>query len=316
MDGTAMKTDRVLKIYSRLVNGDILRKKKLAQQFHVTERSVQRDMESLRCFFAEQGLRQDIVYDKAAKGYRLKSPAHALLNNSEILAVCKILLESRSMRKDEMLPILDKLIACCVPERSKRAVTELLANEKYHYVEPHHGQRLLPGLWEIGQAVQNHQVMEIEYERLKEPKLVRRRVLPVGIMFSEYYFYLTAFLEDKTDFDNPDDLFPTIYRIDRIKSFRVLDEHFKVPYKDRFQEGEFRKRVQFMYGGKLVKIRFKYTGPSIEAVLDRLPTAEIISQDENGWTIEAEVFGKGIEMWLRSQGNHIKTLTERPKNKP
>lgn len=50
MDGTAMKTDRVLKIYSRLVNGDILRKKELAQQFHVTERSVQRDMESLRCF--------------------------------------------------------------------------------------------------------------------------------------------------------------------------------------------------------------------------------------------------------------------------
>ena len=111
MDGTAMKTDRVLKIYSRLVNGDILRKKELAQQFHVTERSVQRDMESLRCFFAEQGLRQDIVYDKAAKGYRLESPACSLLNNSEILAVCKILLESRSMRKDEMLPILEKLIA-------------------------------------------------------------------------------------------------------------------------------------------------------------------------------------------------------------
>ena len=192
-----------------------------------------------RCavFFAEQGLRQDIVYDKAAKGYRLESPAHALLNNSEILAVCKILLESRSMRKDEMLPILDKLIACCVPERSKRAVTELPANEKHHYVEPHHGQRLLPGLWEIGQAVQNHQVMEIEYERLKEPKLVRRRVLPVGIMFSEYYFYLTAFLEDKTDFDNPDDLFPTIYRIDRIQDFRVLEEHFRVPYCERVVPG-------------------------------------------------------------------------------
>ena len=67
MDGTALKTDRVLKIYSRLVNGDILRKKELAQQFHVTERSVQRDMESLRCFFAEQGLQQDVVYDKRGK---------------------------------------------------------------------------------------------------------------------------------------------------------------------------------------------------------------------------------------------------------
>ena len=85
----------------------------------------------------------------------------------------------------------------------------------------------------------------------------------------------------------------------------MLEEHFKVPYKDRFQEGEFRKRVQFMYGGKLERIRFKYTGPSIEAVLDRLPTAEIVSQDETGWLVEAEVFGKGIEMWIKSQGNHI-----------
>ena len=124
-------------------------------------------------------------------------------------------------------------------------------------------------------------------------------------MFSEYYFYLTAFLEDKTTFENPDDLFPTIYRIDRIKYFKVLDEHFRVPYKDRFQEGEFRKRVQFMYGGKLEKIRFKYIGSSIEAVLNRLPTVEIISQDEGGWIVEAEVFGKGGDMWLRGQGKLI-----------
>ena len=293
MDGTSVKSERLLQIYSRLVSGDVLPKKELAQQFHVTERSIQRDMESLRCFFADQGLRQDIIYDKRDRGYRLEQPAQPLLNNSEILAVCKILLESRSMRRDEMLPILDKLITCCVPERSKRAVVELLANEKHHYVEPHHNQHILPGLWEIGQAVHEHQVMEIEYTRMKEPQLVCRRVLPAGIMFSEYYFYLTAFLENKTTFENPDDLFPTIYRIDRIKSFKVLDEHFQVPYKDRFQEGEFRKRVQFMYGGKLERIKFKYTGPSIEAVLDRLPTAEIVGQDAGGWVIQAEVFGKG-----------------------
>ena len=35
----------------------------------------------------------------------------------------------------------------------------------------------------------------------------------------------------------------------------MLDEHFRVPYRDRFEEGEFRKRVQFMYGGKLERIR-------------------------------------------------------------
>lgn len=300
-----VKSARMLAIYARFLSGQVLEKRALALEYGVTERSIQRDMESLRCFLAEQQLSQDIVYDRKAKGYRLTNCVPKGLTNSEILAVCKILLESRSMRKDEMLPILDKLIDCAVPESSQKAVRSLIANEELHYIEPHHGQHILDGLWEIGQAIKNHCVMEIEYERMKEPKLVRRRVQPVGIMFSEYYFYLTALLEHKETFENPDDLFPTIYRIDRIRSFEVLDEHFQVPYTGRFEEGEFRKRIQFMYGGKLERIKFCYTGPSVEAVLDRLPTAKIISQDEKGWVIEAEVFGKGIEMWLRSQGDYI-----------
>ena len=167
---------------------------------------------------------------------------------------------------------------------------------------------MLSGLWEIGEAVRERRVLEMEYERTKEPRLVTRRVKPVGIMFSEYYFYLTAFLEDKSGFDNPDDLFPTIYRIDRIRAFTVLDEHFHIPYSDRFEEGEFRKRVQFMYGGKLERLRFRYTGSSLEAVLDRLPTARVLSEDDEGWMIEAEVFGKGIDMWLRQQGEDVSAV--------
>lgn len=308
MEQNGVKSARLLEIYSRLSEGAVLKKSELAQDFHVTQRSIQRDIEDLRCFFAERHLEQDVIYDTKLRGYRLMQATPKGLSNSEILAVCKILLESRSMRKDEMLPILDKLIFCAVPESSQKAVKALIANEELHYVEPHHNRPILDGLWEIGQAIKNQQIIEIEYERMKEPRLVRRRVQPVGIMFSEYYFYLTAFLEDKTDFENPDDLFPTIYRIDRIHSFKVLDEHFRIPYTSRFEEGEFRKRIQFMYGGKLERVKFRYSGPSIEAVLDRLPTARILSQDANGWTVEAEAFGKGIEMWLRSQGEYIEAV--------
>lgn len=308
MEQNGVKSARLLEIYSRLSEGAVLKKSELAQDFHVTQRSIQRDIEDLRCFFAERHLEQDVIYDTKLRGYRLIQATPKGLSNSEILAVCKILLESRSMRKDEMLPILDKLICCAVPESSQKAVKALIANEELHYVEPHHNRPILDGLWEIGQAIKNQQIIEIEYERMKEPRLVRRRVQPVGIMFSEYYFYLTAFLEDKTDFENPDDLFPTIYRIDRIHSFKVLDEHFRIPYTSRFEEGEFRKRIQFMYGGKLERVKFRYSGPSIEAVLDRLPTARILSQDENGWMVEAEAFGKGIEMWLRSQGEYIEAV--------
>ena len=300
------KSVRLLELYSLLNQGNTLHKSELARTFQVTEKSIQRDIEELRCFFADRHLNQDVIYDTKQKGYRLINTIPKGLSNSEILAVCKILLESRSLRKDEMLPILDKLLDCAVPEENKRAVSALIANEKLHYTPPHHGKKILDGLWDLGQAVQKQFVVEIEYERMKDPKLVKRRVQPVGLMFSEYYFYLTAFLEDKTNFENPEDNYPTIYRVDRIKSFKVLDEHFTLPYAGRFEEGEFRKRVQFMYGGKLQRLKFRYTGPSIEAVLDRLPTARIIQEDTNGWIVTAEVFGKGIDSWLRSQEPYIK----------
>ena len=101
------------------------------------------------------------------------------------------------------------------------------------------------------------------------------------------------------------DSFPTIYRI---KGIKVCDEHFHIPYSSRFEEGEFRKRIQFMYGGKLKKVRFKYMGNDIDAILDRLSTAVIKADDESGYILEAEVFGKGIDMWIKSQGDLIELL--------
>lgn len=302
------KSSRLLQIYFRLVRGEVLNKQELAIQYRVSPRSIQRDMESLRCFLADQMLMQDILLDTQAGGYRLIDAKAQGLSNNEILAVCKILLDSRSLRKDEMLPILDKLVECCVPVSNRRAVNHLILNEKFHYVEPHHGKPVLDKLWQLGQAIQIQEVIEISYQKLGAEEAVQRTLEPVGLMFSEFYFYVVGFLRNinkQEAFENPDDLFPTIYRIDRIQSLKRTGEHFSIPYKERFEEGEFRKRVQFMYGGKLQKIRFKYTGPSIEAVLDRLPTAEIKEKTDDGWIIEAEVFGKGIEMWLRSQGDFV-----------
>lgn len=63
-----------------------------------------------------------------------------------------------------------------------------------------------------------------------------------------------------------------------------------------------------MYPGELIKIQFKYMGKSPEAVLDRLPTAQIIKQVDGEYTIEAEVYGKGVVMWLLSQGEAVELL--------
>lgn len=310
------KYDRVLSLYSELTAGELINKKQAAMEFGVNERTIQRDLDDIRAFFGNNtlgiGYGKTVVYDRIRGGYRMQDADDTAFTNNEILAVCKILLESRSLVASEMMPIIQKLLKRCVPEKNKKAVEKLIRNEKYHYIEPHHGVPFVDRLWDIGSAIQEKRVIEIQYFRLKDKQTVTRRIQPVGIMVSEYYFYLTAFIDDidkQEHFDNPDDLFPTIYRIDRIQSMRITDERFRLPYEEFYKEGEFRKRIQFMYGGKLQKIRFKYTGLSLEAVLDRLPTAVVVEEtEENGetvYTIEAEVFGKGIEMWLRSQGDAV-----------
>ena len=57
-----------------------------------------------------------------------------------------------------------------------------------------------------------------------------------------------------------------------------------------------------------MNIQFKFYGNNPEPILDRLPTAQIISQGEGEILMEAEVYGKGIVMWLLSQGSNIEVL--------
>jgi predicted DNA-binding transcriptional regulator YafY len=311
------KIERILGIYTKLMNGMLVNKKEEADRYGVNERSIQRDIDDIRNYLelesAKTGVINTITYSRTEKGFRLEQINKNKLSNSEILAISKILLESRALTKKEMESILDKLILGCVPFENQRLVQNLVSNEEYHYIEPHHKKIFIDTMWDIGQAIQSCNYIEINYQRLKEPRDVTRKLKPVAIMFSEFYFYLIAFIDDeevKKEFDVINDSFPTIYRMDRIQKLKVLDEHYHIPYSSRFEEGEFRKRVQFMYGGKLQKVTFQYFGKNIEAVLDRLPTAKILKEENGVYTVSAEVFGTGIEMWLRSQGDVVKVINE------
>lgn len=308
--------DRLLYMYSRLVDGKMLYKKEEAQRFGCSLRSIQRDIEDLRSFLHEQneatGIVQDLVYNQKLGAYQLVPPSRNLLSNEEVFATLKILLESRAFTKKELYPIIDKLIDCCIPKTEQQRVSELIGNEKLLYVEPQHQDKFLKKMWELSGAVREQQEVTITYRRTDGVQ-VQRTVQPVGIMFSEFYFYLIAFLtpkdKQKVKFEIENDPFPTIYRIDRIKGFTVTDKHFAVPYAKRFEEGEFRKRIQFMYGGHLQRLRFYFKGSCYEYILDRLPTAKVVQEDEKGTLIEAEVFGKGIDIWLKSQGELIEVIS-------
>ena len=64
-----------------------------------------------------------------------------------------------------------------------------------------------------------------------------------------------------------------------------------------------------MWPGELRTIRFEFSGPSVQAVLDKLPTARVIERlGDKKYLIEAETYGDGIKMWLLSQGAWVKVV--------
>ena len=313
-DSSVSRDIRLLDLYVRMRQGHIIRKNEEALRFHVNERTIQRDLDSIRGYLDESILQgrgnESLLYDRRQKGYVLHSDNPAAMNNSEILAVAEILLESRAFTKEEMSGILNKLLQGCVPVQKQKMVAQLIGNEAFHYAAPRHGTLLTERLWDLGNAVQQSFLLEMEYTKMNGESTPKRIVEPVAVLFSEYYFYLVAYNivqnEDGTLCTEYE--YPAYYRVDRIQFYRQLDEHFTIPYSQRFEAGEFRKRVQFMYGGHLLRIKLRYTGPSVEAVLDRLPTAEIQENQNGSYLIEAEVFGSGIVRWLLSQGDYVEVL--------
>ena len=297
------KIFRLLNLYERLNRGETVNKKEFASSFGISEKSVQRDIDDLRIYLAEcyeNGDDVTVEYSYIKNGYYLVKKDKEFLTNEEILGIAKILLESRAYNKDELEGLIDKLLLQATPS-ARMNIREMILNEKFHYIPLKHNKPLLKAIWELSENIYNKTLIEFDYVR-KDKVASHRIVKPLSIMFSEYYFYLIAWMAD----DSKD--YPTVFRIDRMTNVKSTGEKYTIPYKDRFEEGDFRKKVQFMYSGPLKTIRFEFTGPSLEAILDRIPAAEIISQDENKTVIKAECYGDGILMWLRTQGDNVKIL--------
>ena len=294
---------RLLQLYERLSRGEVIHKAELAQKFAVTDKTIQRDIEELRSYLAETRTDEgeaSIVYERSRGGYLLTHAASEWLTNEDVLAVCKILLESRAFCKEELDALLKKLLRQTAPQ-DRAQVRKLILSEQHYYVPLRHGKKLLSAIWELSQHMTAQHTIRISYCR-QDGSERTHEVNPVAIMFSEYYFYLIAYLADGRK------EFPTIFRIDRIARFAPTGSTFRVIHKKKFSDGEFRQRIQFMYAGELRRVTFDYSGASVEAVLDRLPTARVISEENGVYRITAEVYGSGIDMWLRSQGDAVKVL--------
>ena len=297
------KKDRLLELFFRAMRGEYLSVTKLAGEYGVSGKSISRDIRDLKLFLADHRDLLDnaeLRYDYQQKSYQLVMDE--FLSSSELLALTEVLIGARAFSKMELLVLVEKLKHHTVVHDRTR-LESLIRKEMYHYSEVKHiCESVQENLWILALCIDEKKEITVEYYKM-DGTYVEHRLRPASILFTDYYFYLIAFKTEKSDHQ------PYYFRVDRIKRItkhRDLPAHTVYP---NFDEGLLRKRSLLMWPGKLRTIQFVFTGPSVQAVLDKLPTAKIIERHPGGkYLIEAEVYGDGIKMWLLSQGSWVKVL--------
>lgn len=89
------KLERILGMYTKLMNGGSIYKAQEAAKYGVSTRSIQRDIDEIRNFLAtssdETGIVNTVSYDRSEDRYRLEKISPMRLTNSEILAVLSLI---------------------------------------------------------------------------------------------------------------------------------------------------------------------------------------------------------------------------------
>ncbi len=294
-----MKQDRVLEIFFRGLHGEDISVKQLAAEYGISTKSISRDINDLKAFLADHRElvgNAELEYSNRDKCYRLYM--EEFLTDKELFALVEVLIGARAFSKQELLVLVEKMRRFTTPENRSR-LNELIRKEMYRYPEVMHDcESVQEVLWQLIGCITDKREITIEYYRM-DRKWVTHRLRPASVMFTDYYFYLIAF-----DTDNLER--PIYFRVDRIKHITCHRKSVTNAPSAEFDEGLLRQRSLFMMPGKLQTIRFEFYGTAIQAVLDKLPTARVIERNRGVYTVEAEVYGDGIKMWLLSQGKRIK----------
>ena len=293
---------RILDLYNLINKEKKFNKAAFAKAYNTSERTIRRDIKCLNDYFkrnyennGSKGECREITYRRKDNVYEVNYRAESNFCESDIYAFAKVIIQSRAFTRNEIQRMLN-ILKSQVNEES--VIKDIIAKEELYYVEPKHKTDVIDLLWSMRKSIEKCKKVEFDYTRA-DGKNRRHIVNPIAIIFNEYYFYLICELEKgSSKIEIP-------FRVDRIENFKEKNENSTYPY-GRFEEDKYRKKVQFMYTGDFKTIEFEFFGDSIEAVLDRLPTASIIGKTNRGYKVRAEIYGEGVKRWILSQKEFLK----------
>lgn len=296
------KKNRLLDIFYRAMRGEYIYVREVAEQYGVSTKSISRDINEIKNFLSDQRDltgNAEMKYSSTEKAYYLELDNFLL--SKELFAIMKMMIGCRAYSKEELKQLIDKL-ETFTTHREKIILKHLVQKELLHYQQVGHDcDSVVDLLWVLARCIEEKKEITITYFRMDRKK-IERKIMPLAVMFSEYYYYLIAASSESDEWK------PLYYRVDRITHIVEHRTRFETRKNENFDEGDLRNKIHYMFPGEYRKIQFEFSGPSIQAILDKIPTAKVIEDRGQVKIVEAWIYGSGINMFLLSQGSWVKVL--------
>ena len=291
--------ERLLTVFLRLQSGAHLSKLQLADEFGVSEKTIQRDFSLLGHFLESQPIvAAELAYD--AKYHTRYLKGKSLFNKTDILIISKILLENRSLNKEENKSLIDSLLAL-ISKKEQKEVYQIIASELLNYAPLSDTQNRIDKIWEWSEIIRKELVLEIRYQSPYNSEK-QHTIFPVSLHYDLHYFYVVAY---NLTFES----YMTL-KLDRIIDWKESNEKKpQISYGKKFRDGEVRNKRVDPFMGRELTIRVQFTYDQT-IVTDQFPTARVIEHTPDGAVIEfISQDTPGLKRWLLSQADALTVLS-------
>lgn len=287
--------ERIANLLIHLYSGQAISIQDIMKKYGVVERTAYRDIDIIKNVIGDQGITEnDLKVNLKTQRYSLTGIER--LSIEEVIAILKIILPSRAFSKKEMQHVTTHLLAT-LSENDQRKAKDIITGELIDYLPLKKNRDILPLIQEFIEHIDQNTQISYDYLRGDEKAVTRQNTL-VALYFSDFYFYIMFYLENRRK--------PIPYRLDNIKNVKIIETDKKDVLKTETIDSQYyRKKTHYMYSsGKEKTFQFKYWGNE-EAALNRLPGSKTLEKHPDYVVIQSEAIDNGVMIWLLSQGDKV-----------
>lgn len=297
---------RIISTILNMIDGDKINLHDAASEFEVSERTIQRDMSTIKHSLMADGeqyfrFHHDIPNDD----YYLTT--EDIVPFEEIFAIMKVLVGTRTFTAETLNEIKDNL-SMTVGTNQQKNLDKVLTTVKHGYNPVSTRADLVELISKFNTWIENKQAISFMYTNSAKnpgPKKMKTAV-PLSLYFAEHYFYVVLYVYEE---GKESEGVSYVHRLDRFYAQPEVIGKFKfeIP-RDKIEDEEnIRSKSYLMNSGEIVNCTFIYYG-NPDIARDQLPNCKITKNSDDTSTIETYLSYYGARMWAISRGADVKVI--------